>query len=611
MTSSTDNYDFSSGSPSRFNDPFVLYSSWDMPSELRSALDYCRFLYFLEPAYRQATKRVVGHFVTGVKCTGDVGDTQEQRDFVEYLEDDLDLLGCEMEMGEEWGAFGNSFWRIHQPFNRWLIDMRRGYREWSVAMFPQELVSYNWSKLTYRVPDPMEMRKGTAAANCKKIDLSFIDRKSTDRSRIKLKKIDPRRVILWHSYISGAEQVIYRFEEQFVQQIKDNKLWQVNETPLPMLEAIAKSQDFLFAPNEVFHFKAPTISGISLSGWGLPETMANYRALHQLMVYRKIDEAVGLDYILPWRVLAPNLGDRMGDYGNTTNMLLWRQSLERLVKEARKNPFAVHTMPFPIHVQSANSPEGKALVQKDLIEFQQNSMLDSMGYPVELFKGSLQIQQVPTAVRLFQSTFRFIPAQFNRFAKWVSSSIQDYLGQERMQIRQLLPSVADDLEKRNIYLQLAGGGTLSMDTAYRPLGIDDPLGEVKKKMQEDAAIQRMQKEVAAETERQLQFGSMGDVITAEQQATGGQSGSFPGGAAGAPGGGQGGMTPMQMQNDAQQMAQQWAQTADQSTRTKLMRQAEATSFDTYAIAKQIWEDMKSEGESQGRAAVTSGQSVQQ
>ena len=82
---------------------------------------------------------------------------------------------------------------------------------------------------------------------------------------------------------------------------------------MSMLKAIALEQDFLFNEGQIFHFKAPTISGVSNYGWGLPETIANFRHIHQLQVLRKIDEAVGLDYMLPFRLFHPNASGQAGD----------------------------------------------------------------------------------------------------------------------------------------------------------------------------------------------------------------------------------------------------------------------------------------------------------
>lgn len=593
----------------KFADPFLLPSSQSMPLSMNTAMDFCLFLYYLDSNFRQASKRVVSIFNNSLKFDGDKGDEEERKEFSEWLDDDLDLPLARLEMGEEAACYGNSFWRLHQPFDRLLMDYREGgFAAHPISKFPLELVTYNWNKLTYTVPDPREMARGVSAAQAKKVDFTFVDRKSTDRSRIKLRKIDPRRVILWHSWISGRQQVIYRFEEQFVNLIKQSKLYQVNETPIKMLECIAHNQDFLFGEDEVFHFKAPTISGISYHGWGLPETMANYRSLHQLLVYRRIDEAVGLDYIMPWRILTPDFGDKMGELGSITDLALMKAELGNMISKQRKDPFHVHALPFPIKYQEANG-QGKELVPKDLIEFQVNSLLDSMGYPAELFRGTLALQNTPTALRLLQNNFRFIYSGFNKFSKWTVRAVLDYLKQSQMTVRLNLPTIADDLEAKQVYLQMMSANELSRATALAPWNITDPVGEIVAKAKEDMEVEAKTQKVQLEMQKQMESGSMDDVAAEQQQ----EGGSFPGdnGAAGGPPAGQGGLTPMDAHQKAVDLANQWAAIPDNGQRAKAMKAAEATDFNTFSIAKQLWEQMKNEGASQGRKAVTSGQMGQQ
>jgi hypothetical protein len=169
------------------------------------------------------------------------------------------------------------------------------------------------------------------------------------------------------------------------------------------------------------------------------------------------------------------------------------------------------------------------------------------------------------------------------------------------------------MEAKAMLLQLAAGGDVSRARAYESLGIDDAVSEALRRAKEDLAIQQGTTQLQNEAARQQQFGSLNDVAAAESDASGGgNDGSFAGsGAAGAPPSGQSGLTPMDAQQKAVDMANQWASVSDNGQRAKLMRQAEATDQMTYALAKQMWEKMKAQGESQGRKAVTSGQAAQQ
>ena len=498
-------------------------------------------------------------------------------------------------------CYGNGFGRIHFPFDRYLVDTCEGrYRQYALGMFGND-AHYHWEDMTYEVPDPVALSKNKRGrkdtlAEVEKVKLSFWDRKSRDWDRIRLLKVDPRRMYLQSSLISGECRYIYRFEQWFVQQIKDSRLWQVNETPIEMLRAIKENQDFLFDHDQIFHLKGPVISGVSNNGWGLPETLVNYRNLHQLQVYRRIDESVGLDYMLPFRMFSPNWGDKIGDA--TVNTLLghWQSQLQDLIAKRRKDQTSMFALPFPVKYDEFGG-NGKALTPFEMVEFQTNNMLDSMGYPAELFKGSLDVQQIPTTLRLFENTFHFLHRGFEQYIKWVTRRVRDYQKREQLGVSLQLPSMADDLEERNTYLQLAAGGEVSRAKAYRPFGIDDPVAEAKARIAEDIEIQEAQAKAQQDAQKKMTAGNLSDVVNSQAQQ------QQQGGAGPVPQGAEGGQTPLDTQGKAEDQANQWMQIQNVGERRKAMQQVEASNPQLYAVAKDIMDKKRRQGESQGRQQV--------
>jgi len=582
----------------KFSDPFLLPSSEYMPTSLDSALEFCMFLFYMNPLYRRASKRVVAHFVTDIDFVGKQGDQRERDELKEYLTEELDLYSAMLTAGEEWSCYGNSFWRICFPFDRFLIDRREGrLKEYSLDMFGND-AKFNLTRMTYTVPDPAAMSKHKGGS-IPTVELPFRDRRSTESTRIKLAPLDPKRMRLQFSWIGRDTTFIYQFEEWFVSQIKEGRLYQVNKTPIAMLKAIQNDQDFMFQEDEVFHFKAPTISGVSNNGWGVPETLVNYRSLHQLQVYRKIDESVGRDYMLPFRLFSPELGNNASDITMYSHLGVWGDRVKDLIASRRKNPEQIHAFPFPIRYQEEGA-SGKELTPKDLIEYQTNDMLDGMGYPAELFRGSLQVQQIPTAIRLFENSFYFMHQNYDRMLKWATRRILDYTGREQIGVTLQLPSIADDLEQRHVYLQLAAGGEVSRDKVYKQFNIKDPIEEAKKRMEEDIEIQRAQQKIQADFEREQTMGSADDIIAS--QMGGAQPGTAGGaGLGGSPAGGS--TTPLDIMSQAEEQAAQLLQIESDGERRKMLQDIEATNPNLHAAVKQKMEEMRSAAASQGRQSV--------
>ncbi len=566
----------------QFDDPFLLPSSESMPDNLQTALDLCLFLYYLNPQYRQASSRVVRHFITDYDYPGD-GSKDEKEDLDDYLHYTLQLPSFKADVGDEWACYGNAFCRVHFPFDRFLVDPRV-HTEYALELFGNQ-ARFDWRNLVYEVPDPIKPGK--------RVKLRFRDRKSMDVSRIKLRMVNPRYVTIQHNMISGSSRFTYRFEQDLITDVKRGRLYVVNEMPQAMLRAISKNQDFLFDPDSIYHFKAPTVSGVSNYGWGIPGTIANYRNIHQIQVYRKIDEAVGMDYMLPFRIFSPAQNMQGNDLVNNILLTRWTHEVGKIIKNRRRDKYAMHALPFPVNYQEFGA-QGKELTPKDLLEYQTGALLDGMGYPQELFKGTLQYVQMPTGLRLFENSFLFVYIGFNNLTQWVVRRVRSYLNQPPMQVMLQRPSIADSLERKQFIFQLAAMGEISRETAYDTLGIDDAVAEMKKRMEEDAAIEREKARTQQELQRELETGSIQTQEDAEAQQGSSPSEGQQSGA---------GVTPMDIANDAKELASYWLSIPSDGDRSKAMQAVKAQNPDLYASAKQLMNDQRQQGSAQGRQMV--------
>jgi hypothetical protein len=231
-------------------------------------------------------------------------------------------------------------------------------------------------------------------------------------------------------------------------------------------------------------------------------------------------------------------------------------------------------------------------------------MLDAMGYPAELFKGSLQVQQVPTAVRLFENSFMFVHYGLTDFSQWVVKKIAKFMGEQYIAVKLSKPSMADNLDRQNAVLQLSSAGEISRRRAYGWLGITDAVDEKKERLEEDAEIQKLQLKQEEDLRRQVETGSINQHLdaAAQQQAEQQQAGGSPPGGqqAAAPQGGgqQGAVTPMDVQGQAQELAQQWLGMPE-GDRRKAMQQTKATDTTLYSLAKEAMEEMRNQAGSQG------------
>lgn len=585
----------------KWHDPFITNSNLLIPKNFYTNLALARFMASKFPLYVQAAKRTVSHFVTDVQFTGKQGDKEERDQLKTYLIDNLGILDATQQAGLEWFIYGNTFPRIYFPFNRYLVDRREGkYVERSVDMFKPETISFDIDTMTYRIPDP----KASGPIETRpKVSFEFIDRKSKDSERIKIRFIDPSQMILQMNNISGTINYIYRFEEFFKTDVKQgSKIYQINETPKEMLNAIRKDQDFCFNPESIFHLANNFISGISYNGWGIPPILLSYQSMHDSAVLRCLNEAIGLDYMLPIRVISPTGTSGGGgmDAAASINLGPWTAMAQNFIKNKRQDPTAMHIMPFPITYQELGG-SGRQLAPMDLIKLYDDKMLSEAGFPVEVFNMSLQMQVLPSAIRAFEATYVHLQRKLSNFVRWVTKSIRNYQELEQIDVKLAMPSVADDMEKRHIWLQLAAGGEVSRETAYKAFSIDSAVEEARRRAEEDIEIQKIKMKIQSDFEREQTIGSVDQTLDAMMQGPPPGPGG-PAGPGAPPAGGMQvpGATPLDIMQQAEEQAMQLLQIEDDGERRKALNQIRGTNPQLYALVKQKMEEIRASGASQGR-----------
>ncbi len=585
-----------------YSDPFILPSSAGFPANLETAHDLAEYLFFLHPEYAAASARLVSHFCTGIEWKGEVGGQGEREELEGILLNHIDLKGSWRQLGLNYSCFGNGLATLYRPFDRYLLD-RRGPRTrfWELAMF-RDLpgVQYDWENMSYEVPDPLMLKRegslGREKALSNKVKFEIYDHESRDVSRLHVRHLDPRHVVLDEA-MSGRMEVYDKFDPEFISQIKNNQLFQIAETPLAILRAISQNKVLRYNQGEVFHLKEPTIQGLSNRGWGISPVLRNFRAIQQLSVYRKIDEVVGREYALPFRVITPDFKAGTDETAIRMAMGAWGHQIRHMVQARRQNEQVIHTLPFPVAYQEFGAT-GKNLSTTDHLTFQQNTLFNALGYPAEIFNGSMQIQGLPTALRMLEANFHFLYHGFDQFSKWVTRRVQEFRQQDYIEPVLQRPQMADDIEQRQVWLQMAAGGEIPRRIAYGPFNINNPVEAAKERMREDQDIARAQQEMQEEDAQRQAVGSGTALVMSAMQGQAPGGAQMGGGGGGAPQ--QGNITPLRIMQDAKDKATELLN-MDVGARRKALSQIEAGDPHFYAVVKQEMENGRSEAASAGRA----------
>jgi hypothetical protein len=195
------------------------------------------------------------------------------------------------------------------------------------------------------------------------------------------------------------------------------------------------------------------------------------------------------------------------------NLSLFNNKVLAMFRAHRRDPTMVHTLPFPVNMQMLGA-DGKSLSPQELIDSGTDEFLNAQGIPAELYRGSLEWQALPAALRLFERTWISLVSALNREINWVFKRCSDLQNWENLKGRLQPVTLADDLDRKNALLQLSAGQQISRQTAWAPFNLNFR-EEIKRMFEEqqytDEQTARFQEEMTKKQQLQsnMQMGAAG------------------------------------------------------------------------------------------------------
>jgi hypothetical protein len=559
----------------KYPNPFCDIASEFVPRDLNMVFEWCEYIYLTHGTYRSASRRVVRYFLTELVLEGASDDEREK--YEDFLNNKLKLMRVLSDVGDDYMVYGNCFLSIYFPFDRYLIC-------------PNCHTTYHVKTIDYKFNAAKGIFTGKCDCSDKPVEFKREDRRSPDKERVQIIRWNPKQIRIRVHPVSHKTEYYLEIDPQLTRRICEGEKFYIDEMPWSMLSCIIDSTKgkslpmFKFKPDAIYHLHDATLAGIPIRGWAIPPIMPNFRLAYYIQLLRRYDEAIALDFIVPFRVLYPSAQPGPGGFDplQTMSMSNFIGYMQNMVDRKRKNIADIQVAPFPIGYQMIGG-EAKELAPKEQIAQALDELLNAIGYPAELYKGTLTIQAFPVALRLFEKTWGVLVDGMNDFIAWLLKSLARHFmwGEVTGALRSV--TLADDIERKALALQAAAGQDISKSTAYRNMNIDY-LEEQKRVVEEQEEIQKLQQEAA---ER------------AQAQAMGLSGGGDASGQSGA--GGTVGATPGDVYEQGKQLAQQLLIQTPPTLRRGELIKIKQTNPTLHAIVIQEMDNMRGEMARQGQA----------
>ncbi len=439
-------------------------------------------------------------------------------------------------------CYGNSFASMLVPIKRFLGCPKCG-SNWPLdVVFDNKVFAFQ-----FNIPDFLATCPTCKVASGHRGAFHVNDKPDDEEKKLKIKIWNPHEIELLHDPLTNDVHYLWRIPEDYKRLVRQGNLFHLERVSKGVLKAIHRNTVFRFFPDTVFHMKEPTLGGILNRGWGIPRIITNFRQIFYVQVLRRMNEAIAMDYVIPTRLITP--GTRQGTQaagGQTIDPLAtfygadFRNAVKRMWKERRRDPAGIQILPYPVNYQVLGA-EANQLAPRELLDQGTELLLNDAGTPVDLYKGSLQLQTAPVALRLFEATWQHLVHDVNAFIRWTVEQVSQILSWETVEAGLKRVTIADDLQKQMALLQLMASQLVSGTTALAPLDVDwqQEQNQIAEEARESAEIQARTQEEMQESgyAQQMAKGQMGGQQGGDPSQGGGQGGQ--GGGQGGGGGGQG------------------------------------------------------------------------
>lgn len=514
------------GSDAFFPDPFCDMASLAMPENNIDALKWAEYIFHANTTYAQAMRRVASYFITKVEVMGDNVAQDEKKKYEEYLEDTFGIYEVLYNAAIDFLATGNSMLSVLLPFRRYLSCPKCYHQAPFEQVATNSRYAFRWeltgTKFLAHCPNPACRYQG---------EFHRVDRREGENAKLVARRWSYHEIEIVHELLYDQTRFVWKIPEDYRRQLRISTVphFQLQYASAEVLKTVEANQHLLFGDDVIYHMKEPALAGVRNRGWGIGRTLINFRQAWYCQVLHRYNEALALDYIVPFRVIMPDVkggaDPASSDPMMGMNLGSFRGQVNQMLRRRRKDPAAWHVSPFPMQYRAMGG-DATQFAPKDLLEQGFDTLLNGAGVPVDLYRGTLSLQAAPLAIRLFESQWTPLVHQLNKLLNWICNKIAQYFNWEPVTARLVKTSYADDLNMQMAKLQLMMGRQISQTSGLRPMGLDFA-EEQKRLLDEERFVATEQRKIQDEMmqaeagQAVAQMGSPGQQVLGAIQPQGG------------------------------------------------------------------------------------------
>lgn len=406
-------------------------------------------------------------------------------------------------------VYGNSFYSVYQPFVRFLKCPRCEHMT-NIASLDYK---FKLKKLAFEYDCP--------ACNTPKVQGSVEDFKITRPDKVAVIRWDPKLMDIDYNPVTGHSEYFYTIPKELKERISKGNKHLINTMPMEFLKALRDDKIFKFAEGQIFHMKMDAPAGIEAQ-WGFPPLASTIKLFFYAAVLRKANEAIALDYVVPFRIISPKQSTANGDPLVTINLGKWSEQMKSNVRKWRRDPLHIMWSPIPAEVTHLGG-QARALMTLGEVQAAEDNIIAALGLPKEFIYGGFSAMGSGIQLRVLENQLIHQTGDLNDLLQWLTDRVAKILGWPTIEVELAPFKFIDDVQQKTLLLDLnrtdPQGPWVSKQTMGEAFDVD--VAEEREKRKQEAIdearyaqelqveLTKMQNTLAQQVQAQAALGQKG------------------------------------------------------------------------------------------------------
>ena len=478
------------------SNPMFDYLTGFVPRKLKDLFKWAEYLGF-HSAHVYGVVRKFGEYPI-TRFIYESTSEEEKTRHKKLFEEDLRLKGFLTLVSYDVWLYGNAFISVYEPIKRELVCPHCGTKEDIGAA----KYKFNLSKLEFTHDCKQCKRQGVIS----KVE----DYKLRDPSKITLIRFDPKLIDIEHNRITGESVYYYQIPRDDVSKVRAGNKTFIDHMPLEILRAMQERKTFKFGAGALYHLKMPGPAGVQAQ-WGFPPITSAIKNFLFTAVLRRANEAIALEHITPFRIIHPLAASGQGDPITTIPLDRWKLEMERNMRLFRRDPLRIQFSPVPVGVQNIGG-EGRALLTLGELQEAEKNIVLSLGVPMEFLSGGLGQTRGEITLRMIENQLQTHIENLNSLVQWIEQKAAAFMGWASIKMRLADFKMLDDVENKQLKIQLWQSQLLSNSTLAEMIDIDldherkqrreDALADARAEQETQIALQKAQRSLSNQAQQQ-------------------------------------------------------------------------------------------------------------